>query len=40
MNIFADNLSLEVTEDELRQEFVIFGQVTSVIMKMKWRNPQ
>jgi RNA recognition motif-containing protein len=31
MNIFVGNLSLDVTEDELRQEFVIFGKVTSVI---------
>lgn len=30
MNIFVGNLSLEVTEDELRQEFAAFGQVTSV----------
>jgi len=32
MNIFVGNLSLDVTEDALRQEFVIFGQVTSVIL--------
>lgn len=32
MNIFVGNLSLEVTEDELWQEFVIFGKVTSVIL--------
>jgi RNA recognition motif-containing protein len=32
MNIFVGNLSLEVTEDELREEFVIFGKVTSVIL--------
>jgi len=32
MNIFVGNLSLEVTEEELRQEFVIFGKVTSVIL--------
>jgi len=32
MNIYVGNLSLEVTEDELRQEFIIFGEVTSVII--------
>jgi RNA recognition motif-containing protein len=32
VNIFVGNLSLKVTEDELRQEFLIFGKVTSVIM--------
>jgi len=32
MNIFVGNLSLEVTEDELRQEFTVFGQVMSVII--------
>jgi RNA recognition motif-containing protein len=32
MNIFVGNLSLEVTADELRREFVIFGKVTSVIL--------
>jgi len=31
MNIYVGNLSLEVTEDELRQVFIIFGEVTSVI---------
>lgn len=30
MNIYVGNLSLDITEDELRQEFVTFGQVTSV----------
>jgi RNA recognition motif-containing protein len=30
MNIYVGNLSLDVTEDELRQIFVPFGQVTSV----------
>ena len=30
MNIFVGNLSLEMTEDELRQEFIAFGQVMSV----------
>jgi cold-inducible RNA-binding protein len=32
MNIYVGNLSLEVTEDELRQEFVMFGNVTSVTL--------
>lgn len=32
MNIYVGNLPLEVTEDELRQEFVAFGEVTSVII--------
>jgi RNA recognition motif-containing protein len=32
MNIFVGNLSLEVTEDELRCEFGIFGEVTSVLL--------
>lgn len=30
MNIYVGNLSPEVTEDELRQEFTAFGQVSSV----------
>lgn len=30
MNIFAGNLPLEITEDELRQVFMAFGQVVSV----------
>jgi len=30
MNIFVGNLSLEMTEGELRQEFIAFGQVMSV----------
>lgn len=30
MNIYVGNLSREVTEDELRQEFTAFGEVTSV----------
>ena len=30
MNIYVGNLSREVTEDELRQAFEAFGQVTSV----------
>ena len=30
MNMYVGNLSREVTEDELRQAFEAFGQVTSV----------
>jgi len=30
VNIYVGNLSREVTEDELRQEFEAFGKVTSV----------
>lgn len=30
MNIYVGNLAREVTEDELRQKFGAFGQVTSV----------
>jgi len=30
MKIYVGNLSYEVTEEELRQEFASFGQVTSV----------
>ena len=29
MNIYVGNLSLEVTEGELRREFVAFGEVVS-----------
>ena len=32
MNIYVGNLSLETTEDELRKEFIEFGEVTSVII--------
>jgi len=32
MNIYVGNLSLEVTEDELRQVFIIFGEVMSVVI--------
>jgi len=32
MNIYVGNLSLEMTEDELRKEFTSFGEVTSVII--------
>jgi RNA recognition motif-containing protein len=30
MNIYVGNLSLEMTEDELRKEFTEFGEVVSV----------
>ena len=30
MNIFVGNLSLDVTEEELRRVFMAFGEVTSV----------
>jgi RNA recognition motif-containing protein len=30
MNIYVGNLSREVTEEELRQEFAAFGEVSSV----------
>ncbi len=37
MNIYVGNLSREVTEEELRQEFAAFGEVTSVnIIKDKY----
>jgi RNA recognition motif-containing protein len=37
MNIYVGNLSLEVTEDELRKEFTAYGEVTSVtIMNDKY----
>ncbi len=37
MNIYVGNLSLEVTEEELRQEFMAFGEVISVtIMNDKY----
>jgi len=32
MNIYVGNLSLEVTEDELRREFMAFGEVISVVI--------
>ncbi len=32
MNIYIGNLSFETTEDELRQAFAAFGEVTSVII--------
>ena len=37
MNIYVGNLSFDVTEEDLRQEFVAFGEVTSVnIIKDKY----
>ncbi len=37
MNIYVGNLSLEMTEDELRKEFAEFGEVISVtIMNDKY----
>jgi RNA recognition motif-containing protein len=37
MNIYIGNLAPEVTEDELKQEFAVFGEVTSVsIIKDKY----
>ena len=37
MNIYVGNLSLEVTEEELRREFMTFGEVVSVtIMNDKY----
>ncbi|MFC1869900.1 RNA recognition motif domain-containing protein [Chloroflexota bacterium] len=32
MNIYVGNLALETTADELRQEFIEFGEVISVII--------
>ncbi len=41
MNIFVGNLPLELTEDELRQEFSAFGQVKSVnLIKDKYAGSQ
>jgi len=37
MNIYVGNLAREVTEEELKQEFMAFGKVTSVsIIKDKY----
>ncbi len=37
MNIYVGNLSLDVTEDQLRQEFTVFGEVVAVtIMNDKY----
>jgi len=32
MNVYVGNLSLEVTEEELRREFMVFGEVLSVFI--------
>ena len=32
MNIYVGNLALQVTEENLRQVFMAFGEVTSVII--------
>jgi RNA recognition motif-containing protein len=32
MNIYVGNLSLDVTEEEIRREFMTFGVVLSVVM--------
>ena len=32
MNIYVGNLAVEVTEDEIREAFIVFGEVTSVTM--------
>ncbi|MBN2463166.1 MAG: RNA-binding protein [Dehalococcoidia bacterium] len=37
MNIYVGNLSLDVTEEDLREEFKAFGEITSVnIIKDKY----
>jgi cold-inducible RNA-binding protein len=37
MNIYVGNLASDVTEEELKQEFAVFGEVTSVsIIKDKY----
>ena len=33
MNIYVGNLSLDVTEEELRREFMAFGEVISVVIR-------
>lgn len=39
MNIYVGNLSLDVTDEELRREFMAFGEVLSVtIMNDKYRG--
>ncbi len=40
MNIYVGNLSVEITEDELKQEFAIFGQVNSVSIVNNARGGQ
>ncbi|MFC1962024.1 RNA recognition motif domain-containing protein [Chloroflexota bacterium] len=34
MNIYVGNLSYDVNEDELRQEFAAFGEITSINIPM------
>ena len=37
MNIYVGNLSLDITEDQLRREFTVFGEVVAVtIMNDKY----
>jgi len=38
MNIYVGNLAREVTEEELKQEFTAFGEVTSVSIIKDKRN--
>ncbi len=41
MNIYVGNLSLEVNDEELRREFIAFGEVISItIMNDKYGNGQ
>ena len=40
MDIYVGNLSREVTEGELRQEFLAFGRVTSVRVAKERRSGQ
>ncbi len=39
MNIFVGNISVEVTDEELRQEFMAFGEVISVTIMDDKYNP-
>ena len=32
MNIYVGNLSLDITKEELRREFMVFGEVISVVI--------
>ena len=38
MNIYAGNLSQEVTEDDLRKAFGAFGKVAFVNIVRNWRS--
>ena len=40
MKIYVGNLSLEATEDELRQEFEVFGKVDSVTVMRNRQSGQ